>query len=403
MTPVAFDQLVRDQLRALSQDHRRRTRREVRVEDAMHVVVEGRRLVNFASNNYLGLTHHPRVIRAAQEALVTHGSGSGAAPLVTGHTDLHRAAEQAIANWKHSEDAVLLPSGFQANLAAVGAIAAVAMAAGRGVRFCGDKLVHASLVDAVRSTRAPFRIFPHNGMMKLRRLLAEAPADVLQVVVSESIFSMDGDAADLPALAALKAEHPFLLLLDEAHGSGVYGSGGSGYAAEMGFEGLADLSIITLSKALGASGGAICGSKALCEAVINFARPYIFSTSLSPAVVAAAVAGIEVMRDEPDRQKRVRALAKKVRARLAEEKMNIPRGDSPIIPIIIGEEASTLSAAQALLEKGFLAVAIRPPTVARGSSRLRVTLSSVHTDEEIDGLIDSLVQLHAIKSCTTSP
>jgi 8-amino-7-oxononanoate synthase len=403
LTPEAFDQLLREQLDALSQADRLRHRRELKIEDAVHLSLAGRPLVNFASNNYLGLTHHPRVIRAAHDALATHGLGSGAAPLVTGYTDVHAAAERAIAKWKHTEDAVLLSSGFQANLAAVGALVAVSTAAGRAVQFCLDKLVHASLVDAVRSTGAPFRIFPHNGIAKLRRLLENSAPGTLQIVITESIFSMDGDAADLASLAAIKTEFPFFLLLDEAHGSGVYGTNGQGYAAEAGFNDLADLTIITLSKALGGIGGAICGSKALCDTILNFGRPYIFSTSLPSAIAAAAIAGIEVMRDEPNRQQRVRMLAKKVRSILSAKKLDIPAGDSPIIPIILGDESKTLAAAAWLQEQGLLVVAIRPPTVPRGGSRLRVTLSSDHSDEEVDRLIDSLLQLHASKSFTTSP
>ena len=206
-------------------------------------------------------------------------------------------------------------------------------------------------------------------------------------VVTESIFSMDGDAADLPGIARLKQKHPFLLLLDEAHGSGVYGSGGAGYAAELSLGSIVDVSIVTLSKAIGVIGGAVCASEKFCDAVVNFGRPYIYSTNLPPAAAMAVEAAIEVMRDEPQRQERLRALAIDVRNRLRQIGFEIASGDSPIIPVLLGDETEAMGAAGRLLEGGFLVVAIRPPTVPRGTSRLRITLSSEHGQEEVGGLL----------------
>ena len=392
MSADFFDQILATQLDGLDQIHQRRFRRPVVAVDATHVKIDGKSYINFASNNYLGLTHHPAILKAVVNASATHGFGSGAAPLVTGYSDLHAIAESDIAQWKETEDAVLVSSGFQANEAAVGAITAVAKSAAKSVRFLIDKLAHASLVDAVRSTGMPFRVFPHNGISKLRRLLQEAEPGQLQVVVTESIFSMDGDAAALQQIVDLKQEHPFILLLDEAHAAGIYGPHGSGYAAELGLRDAVDISIVTLSKALGGIGGAICGSKRWCDTVINFGRAYLFSTSLPPAVAAAASAAIGVLRSEPWRQARVRALSIQVREKLRAGGVRIPDGDSPIIPIILGTEEAALQASKFLQERGLLVVAIRPPTVPRGSSRLRVTLSCEHTELEID----QLVQLFAL-------
>jgi 7-keto-8-aminopelargonate synthetase-like enzyme len=231
-----------------------------------------------------------------------------------------------------------------------------------------------------------FRVFPHNHLEKLRRLLAGAEKNTLQVVVTESIFSMDGDAADLAGIAKLKKEFPFLLLLDEAHGSGVYGPSGAGYAAECGLADIVDLTVVTLSKAIGCSGGAVCASQAFCEAIVNFGRPYIFSTAIPPAICAGVEAAIGVMGDEPHRQRRVRELAQRVRAGL-NLGQDVPPHDSPILPIILGEESLAIQAAEQLMQQGILAVAVRPPTVPRGTSRLRLTLSSDHTDEEVERLI----------------
>jgi 8-amino-7-oxononanoate synthase len=215
----------------------------------------------------------------------------------------------------------------------------------------------------------------------------------LNVVVTESIFSMDGDAADLPKLAKIKKDHPFFLLLDEAHGTGVYGPAGAGYAAELGLREIVDASVITLSKAIGCIGGAVCGSKLLRDSLLNFGRAYIYSTSIPAAQAAAIQESINVMRDEPTRQTRVRALSRRVRAELIAGNIALPPGDSPIIPIALGSESGAIHAADTLAEAGLLTLPIRPPTVARGTSRLRITLSSEHTDAEIDLLIKSLLAL----------
>jgi 8-amino-7-oxononanoate synthase len=391
-----------------------RSRRVVTPIDAVHVEIGGRRLINFASNDYLGLSHHPRVIAAMVDAAQQYGAGSGAAPLITGYTPAHERAEQAIAAWKGAEAAVLFSSGYQANVALVHALAECASRAGRETRFLLDKLCHASLVDAVRGVGAgkSFRIFPHNNIEKLRRMLARDADEPdarsrqpLDVILTESIFSMDGDAADLAAIAAAKrecaAETP-LLVVDEAHGSGVYGPAGAGLAAELGLlTADVDATVVTLSKAIGVIGAAVCGSRQLCDVLVNLGRPYIYSTSMPAAVAAAATAAIQVMREEPHRQQRVRDLAKTVRAELACMGLEIPPGDSPIIPIVLGEESAALAAAEKLQEQGILALAIRPPTVAKGSSRLRLTLSCEHTDPEIDQLLSALRTLK--KTCDILP
>jgi 8-amino-7-oxononanoate synthase len=203
---------------------------------------------------------------------------------------------------------------------------------------------------------------------------------------------MDGDAADLAGIVALKREYPFMLVLDEAHGAGVYGDNGAGLASELGFQSAVDVSVATLSKALGCVGGAVCASRTFCDAVVNLGRPYIFSTSVPPGVAGAAEAAVGVMRAEPDRQQRVRRLATHVRDALKAEGLEVPAGDSPVVPVILGEEAAALEAAERLLSEGILAPAIRPPTVARGSSRLRVTLSCEHTDAEVEQLIAAICQ-----------
>jgi 8-amino-7-oxononanoate synthase len=335
-TPDDLEQFITEDLAARDALHQLRVRRPLEHLSSTHVRCDGVDYVNFASNNYLGLTHHPRLIAAARLSLERDGLGSGAASLITGYTTTHAAAEASIARWKGTQDAVLLPSGYQANHAVVQTLAALGEKKG-GVRFLLDKLVHASLVDAVRGSGQPFRVFPHNHLPKLERLLEEAPADQMQVVVTESIFSMDGDAADLAGLVKLKRARPFILVLDEAHGSGVYGPDGAGLAAEVGVSHEVDVSVVTLSKALGSVGGAVCASRQFCAALINHGRAFIYSTAVPPWVAAGAREAIAVLHDEPERAARVRTLARRVREEVALLGFEMPSGDAPIIPIIVGE------------------------------------------------------------------
>jgi 8-amino-7-oxononanoate synthase len=388
-TPDDLEQFITEDLAAREASHQLRVRRPLSPLSSTHVRCDGVDYVNFASNNYLGLTHHPRLIAAARASLERDGLGSGAASLITGYTTTHADAETSVARWKGTQDAVLLPSGYQANHAVVQTLAALGEKAG-GVRFLLDKLVHASLVDAVRGSGRPFRVFPHNHLPKLRRLLEEAPAGQTQVVVTESIFSMDGDSADLAGLVALKRTRPFILVLDEAHGSGVYGPDGAGLAAEVGVSHEVDVSVVTLSKALGSVGGSVCASKLFCAALINYGRAFIYSTAVPPWVAAGAREAIAILHDEPERAARVRALARRVRDELLSLEFEIPPGDAPIIPIIVGESDQTMELARRMQKAGLLVPAVRPPTVAPGASRLRVTLCCDHTDREIDRLLQVL-------------
>ncbi|MGA2233491.1 MAG: aminotransferase class I/II-fold pyridoxal phosphate-dependent enzyme, partial [Tepidisphaeraceae bacterium] len=229
-----LDRFIESLLDDRRQSHRLRSLIATSPLDTTHVEIDGKRYVNFASNNYLSLSAHPRVIAAVQKAIGDYGFGSGASALISGHTPAHESAARAIAQWKQTEAAVLLPSGYQANFAAIQTLAAIAKQSGRGVHFFADKLVHASILDALMSGGLDVRIFPHNNLGQLQKRLARVSGDDLSVVVTESIFSMDGDAADLHGLAKLKREHPFVFMLDEAHASGVYGPAGAGLAHELG-------------------------------------------------------------------------------------------------------------------------------------------------------------------------
>ncbi|HTW95477.1 MAG TPA: 8-amino-7-oxononanoate synthase [Tepidisphaeraceae bacterium] len=386
-----YEQLLLQQLQARQDAGLLRSRRIVKPIDSVHLEIDGRPCVNFCSNDYLGLTHHPRLIAAIERALHTHGAGSGAAGLISGFGPLHAEAEKTIAQWKKMQSCVLLPSGYQANCAAIQTLSALIKQTGG--RFLVDKLIHASLLDALGASQSPMRVYPHNNLSKLRRLLAESPAAGPDVVVTESIFSMDGDAADLAGLSALKREFPFILLLDEAHASGVYGPDGAGLAMERGCHADVDVAVVTLSKALGLVGGAVCGSNTFCQSLLNFGRAYIYSTSVPAFIAAGANSAIQILRDEPARQRRLREMALKFRQTVASAGLEIPPGDSPIIPIILGSPRQATAASESLFKQAMLALPVRPPTVPRGGSRLRITLSCDHTDEEVSRLSQALAEM----------
>ena len=332
--------------------------------------VDGRPVVSFASNDYLGLTTHPSVVAAAHAALDRWGSGAGSARLVVGSRPVHHDLEAGLAEWKGCGAAALFPSGFMANLGVLSVLA------GPGVTVLSDELNHASIIDGCRLARADVRVYRHADLDHLAALLAEAPGRA--VVVTESVFSMDGDAVDLAALSALCTRHGALLVVDEAHA--VLTPHWDPGDAEV-------LRVGTLSKTLAAVGGFVAGPQVLVDLLVNRARPYIFTTALPPADVAAALAALAVVRsaEGAGRRDRLRALVDRLR----------PGQPSAIVPIVLGSEEAALAASARLLDAGLLVPAIRPPTVAPGTSRLRVALSAGHTDAEVEALVGALRELRA--------
>ena len=327
---------------------------------------DGRPVVSYASNDYLGLTQHPDVIAAAHAALDRWGAGSGSARLIVGSRPVHADLEAALAAWKSSERAVLFPTGFATNLGVVTTFG------GPDVLVCSDELNHASIIDGCRLSRANVEVYRHCDLEHLADLL-QGSAVARAVVVTDTVFSMDGDVAPVDELAELCARHGALLVLDEAHA--VLGPDTSHLDA---VDELDVLRIGTLSKTLGALGGFVAGPAALTELVVNRARSYIFTTAPTPADTAAALAAVTVVRSPKGEELRTRLRANVERLR--------PGHPSPIVPVVIGDEARTLAAAAALLDQGMLVPAIRPPTVAPGTSRLRVALSAAHTPAQVDAL-----------------
>jgi len=330
---------------------------------------DGHPVVSFASNDYLGLSAHPAVRAAAAEALERWGTGSGSARLIVGSRPVHSDLEEELAQWRGTEAAVLFPTGFAANLGVLGVVG------GAGVTIISDALNHASIIDGCRLARAEVKVCRHGDVDHLDSLLAAARGPT--VFVTDTVFSMDGDVAPLADIAALCRRHGALLVLDEAH-------------AVLGppLPDIADLEVLrvgTLSKTFGSLGGFVAGPAALCRLIVNRARSYIFTTAPTPADAAAALEALRVLRSpEGD------GLMARLRAHI--ERI-APGHPSPIVPLVLGDEAAAVAAADALLSAGLLVPAIRPPTVAPGSSRLRVTLSAAHTHAQIDSLLSALAAL----------
>ncbi len=380
----------------LDQLQRKSLFRELRtIEEVQGPVVRmgDRSLVNFASNDYLGLSQHPAVKAAAKAAIDQFGTGSGASRLVTGTESPHSNLEVEIAGFKGVDAALLFTTGYAA---AVGTIPTLV---GHGDVVILDKLAHACLIDGAKLSGATLRIYPHNNTAKLRHHLAWARQKYPQgktLIVTESIFSMDGDFAKLPEIVDLKREFQALLLVDEAHATGVIGPHGAGWASALGLGREVDIQMGTLSKALGASGGFICGSRTLIQLLVNRARSFIYSTALPPSCAAAAAAGLDIVRTAEGDSLRSR-LWRNVRLladALAPDRPLDQEKISPIFPIVVGDERKALLLAEELAENGFLAPAIRFPTVARGSARVRITLSSSHRLEQVKSLLKTIIASH---------
>ena len=334
---------------------------------------EPRAVVSFASNDYLGLTRHPAVVTAAHEAIDRWGTGSGAARLIVGSRPVHDELEHALAAWKRTERAVLFSTGFAAN------IGVLATFAGPDVLVVSDELNHASLIDGRRLAGAPLAVYDHCDPAHVERILLASDAP-RALVVTESVFSMDGDVAPVDEFAAVCARHGALLAIDEAHA--VLGPDPD-LTGER-FAGLDVLRVGTLSKTLGALGGFVAGPARFTDLLVNQARSYIFTTASTPADTAAALAALGVLRSDEGAELRARLRANIDRVR--------PGHPSPIIPYVCGSETRTLDTAAALLDEGILVTAIRPPTVPPGTSRLRVAISAAHTDEQLDHLAEVLQQ-----------
>jgi 8-amino-7-oxononanoate synthase len=427
--PIGTDRLLgelRDTLAQLKPSGLLRELRVVSCAGPMITAADGKELVNFTSNSYLGLNEHPEMKRAVVQAVEAYGTGSGASLLISGRGPIHEQAELAFAKFKHAEAALLLPTGYMANLAVLTALA------GPGDLVCLDKLCHASLIDAAHASGAEVRTFPHLTTDKLRRLLARhvekntpGASDKLiphvdddaggladdqnssrarkfisreshtlrnprRFIVTDSVFSMDGDCADLPGLCDLADEFEAVMMVDEAHGTGVLGESGSGLCEAQGVLGRVDVTVSTASKALGSMGGMITAARPIIDTIINHARPLIYTTAIPPAQAAAILKAVELVEREPECRQRLRTLTLRLRDGLKKQGWDLPpQGEyvTPIVPLIVGKAKNAVALSDHLYANGLAAPAIRPPTVATGSSRVRLSLRADMEDEHIDHVL----------------
>ena len=346
----------------------------------------GRSVLNFSSNDYLGLSRHPHVMKRAAEALAAYGAGATASRLVVGSLACHDELEARLALLKGYPSALVFGSGYAANLGLVGAVV------GHGDHVYIDRLAHASLIDAVVLSRAKVHRFHHNESSHLDRLLAEAPGKGRRLVVTESVFSMDGDVAPLQALVQVAGQHGAMVLVDEAHATGVFGGCGAGRVRAERLESAVNLSMGTLSKALGGCGGFVACTETLRSRLINHARTFVYSTALPPVMVGAALGALDVIEREPGLGARLLVRAEQFRSRLNVSGVSTGASVSQIIPVIIGDNEKVLRLHRRLLAEGLLAVAIRPPTVPPGTARLRLSVMLEHTDEDLDRAADLILQ-----------
>ena len=382
--------LFAQQLQALRARSLDRHLREIGTAQGSIVDLVGKRLVNFSSNDYLGLANDPRLREAAISAIGEFGVGAGASRLISGTQSPHLRLESALAKWKGTEAALCFSSGYAAALGTIPSLVTkndVALL---------DKLCHASLIDGAKLSGAVLRVFPHNHLGKLESQLEWARQehpDARLLIVTESVFSMDGDRAPLPELVELKKRFGALLMLDEAHAVGVIGPNGRGLAAEENSTENIDVQMGTLSKALGVSGGYICGARSLIDWLINRARSFIFSTAPSPALAAAAQVAVDFLSSAEGEERR-RLLWRNID--MLRYKLSL-KSESAILPWIVGEEQAALDLARALQAEGFFVPAIRYPTVARGAARLRITVAATHNEDQICSFADAIKQLAARK------
>jgi glycine C-acetyltransferase len=339
---------------------------------------DGRDVINLASNNYLGLANHPRMNAAAAKAASELGAGSGAVRTIAGTMTMHRELERRFAEFKHAEDAVMFQSGFTANAGTVAAIL------DKQDVIVSDRLNHASIIDGARLSRAEIKVFEHKDADHADRLLQESKApDRRQLLITDGVFSMDGDVAPLPALVEVAERHGAIMMVDDAHASGVLGAGGAGTVDHFGLHGRVDVQVGTLSKAIGVLGGFIAGPRQLIAWLQNRGRPFLFSTSAPPAAVAACIEALDIIQDEPERLERLWSNTAAFKDGLHELGFDTGASETPITPVITGDEEPTQAFARRLFEEGVFCPAIVFPTVARGKARVRTIVTADHTGDDL--------------------
>jgi glycine C-acetyltransferase len=378
---------IQNELQAIRNASLYRSLRRVENDQGPTLMLDGREVINFSSNNYLGIANHPALAEAAKKAIDRFGCGSGASRLISGNMTLHEELETKLAAFKGSEAALVFNSGFQANTGILSTLA------GDSDAILSDALNHASIIDGCRLSRAKTIVYAHAALHQLEEGLKQVTSARRKLIVTESIFSMDGDEAPLGGIVELAEKYDAMVMVDEAHATGIFGTNGAGVVAKLGLAERVAVQMGTLGKALGGFGAYIAGSSALRELLINRCRSFIFTTSLPPAVMAMAIAAIDLVEREPERRE---ILWKNCRA-LQEGLKNLGfapgESQSPIMPIIIGDVTKCMQFSERLLEKSVFVQGIRPPTVPPGTSRLRITLMATHTRDHIDRAIEAFRQV----------
>jgi glycine C-acetyltransferase len=369
---------VADELDSLKHQGLYRALRVLDGEQKAHASIDHRSVVNLSSNNYLGLTTHPRLRERALQATRELGVGSGSVRTIAGTMDIHMVLERKLAEFKHTEAAVVFQSGFTANAGTVSSIL------GRDDVIVSDELNHASIIDGARLSRATIKVFPHKNVEAARKILAELPREQRKLLITDGVFSMDGDLGAMPDLCNLAEEFGCIMMVDDAHASGVFGRNGRGTIDHFGLHGRVDVQVGTLSKAIGALGGYVAGSRALIEFLYQRARPFLFSTSHPPAVAAACLAALEVLETEPQWIDRLWENTRFFKSGLEELGFNIGGSESPITPVIVGEAPLAMHLSDRLFEHGVFAQGLGFPTVPRGKARVRTIVTATHTRDELE-------------------
>src|SRR5688500_11156118 len=371
-----------EELESLKQQNLYRRLRVLDDEQKAHTSVDHKSVVNLSSNNYLGLTTHPRLRQKALEAVQAFGVGTGSVRTIAGTMAMHMELERKLAEFKKVEAVVVLQSGFTANAGTVSAILT------KDDVVISDELNHASIIDGCRLSRAAVKVFPHKDVDAARRIITALPAGQRKLLITDGVFSMDGDLGPLPGLCELAEETGCIMMVDDAHASGVFGKNGRGTVDHFGMHGRVDIQVGTLSKAMGALGGYVAGNRNLVEFLYHRARPFLFSTSHPPSVAAACIAAIDVLMEEPQIIDRLWENTRFFKRGLERLGFNTGISESPITPVIAGESAKAMKLSDRLFEEGVFAQGIAFPTVARDKARVRTIVTATHTQEDLQFALD---------------
>lgn len=373
-------EFINEEIKKLRTNSLFRTLKTVESAQGKNVTINGEEYVSFCSNNYLDIANHPDVIQAVIEAVKEYGWGSGASRLVSGNMTLHQELENKISQFKKTEASILFPTGYMANVGIISSLI------GKGDIIISDKLNHASIIDGCKLSQAAFRVYPHNNMEKLEEILIKAESFRRRMIVTDTVFSMDGDLAPLKSIVDLAKRYNAMTMVDEAHATGIFGINRRGVLEHLGLEGKVDVVMGTLSKAVGSIGGYVCGDNNLIDYLRNKAKSFIYTTALPPAVCAASIAGLKIIEGKPELTVSLWNNIDYIWERLSVMNLKMGRDKGPIIPIIIGDVEKTNMIAKILFDNKLLIPAIRPPTVPNGSCRLRVTIMATHSVKDMDKL-----------------